>query len=122
MPSLRAIRGATQVERDTPDDIAEATTELLRAMLADNRLVEAALLDAVFTCTPDLRSAFPAEAARGLGWRDVPMLCTQELDVEGALPRCIRVLLRAEIGIPRMDVRHVYLRGARSLRPDLGND
>ena len=122
MPSIRAIRGATQVDADTTAMIAEATTELLRAMLADNRLMDGALVSATFTCTTDLRSAFPAEAARAIGWDDVPLLCTQELDVDGALPRCIRVLLYAELPVPRKDVHHVYLRGARALRPDLGND
>ena len=122
MPSVRAIRGATQVTDDTPEAIADATRELLQAILADNRLVEAALIDATFTVTPDLHAAFPAVAARALGWRDVPMLCVQEMDVAGGLPRCIRVLLHAELPVPRMDVRHVYLRGARVLRPDIGND
>jgi chorismate mutase len=122
MPSIRAIRGATQVEADTPAAIADATTELLRAVMADNRLSDGALVSATFTTTPDLRAAFPAEAARALGWSDVPMLCVQEMDVEGALPMCIRVLLHAEVPVPRRDVRHVYLRGARALRPDLGND
>ena len=123
MPSIRAIRGATQVDVDSPSAIAEATTELLRAIMADNRLADGALVSATFTCTPDLRSAFPAEAARALGWGDVPMLCMQELDVVGALPRCVRVLLYVEVfPVPRRDVRHVYLRGARALRPDLGND
>ncbi len=122
MPSVRAIRGATQVDADTPANIAEATTELLRAMMVDNRLTEGTLVSATFTCTRDLRSAFPAEAARALGWTDVPLICTQELDVDGALPLCIRVMLYAEVPVPRKDVRHVYLRGARVLRPDLGND
>ncbi len=122
MPSVRAIRGATQVAEDTPQAIAEATTELLRAMLADNRLVEGAVVDAIFTTTPDLRSAYPAAAARALGWHDIPMLCVQEMDVTGALPMVVRVMLHAELPMPRKDVRHVYLRGARALRPDLGND
>jgi chorismate mutase len=122
MPSVRAIRGATQVTEDTPAAIAEATTELLRAMLADNRLVEGAIVDVTFTTTPDLRSAYPAAAARALGWHDVPMLCVQEMDVDGALPMVVRVMIRAELPAPRKDVRHAYLRGARALRPDLGND
>lgn len=122
MPSVRAIRGATQVDSDTSEAIADATRELLLAILADNRLVPATLIDAVFTTTPDLHAAFPAEAARALGWGDVPMLCVQEMDVTGALPRCVRVLLHAEVPVPRGDIHHVYLRGARALRPDLGND
>ncbi len=122
MPSLRAIRGATQVDEDTPAAIGDATRELLLAIMADNRLTAGALVSATFTTTADLRSAFPAAAARAMGWGDVPMLCVQEMDVLDALPRCIRVLLHAEVPVPRRDVRHMYLRGARVLRPDLGND
>jgi len=78
-------------------------------------------VSAFFTMTPDLRSEFPARAARDLGWDDVPMLCTTEVDVRGALPRCIRALVHASSDRPRGDVRHVYLRGAHVLRPDLAD-
>ena len=78
-----------------------------------------ALISMVLTCTPDLRSEFPALAARRLGLGDVPLLCTQELDIEGAMPRVVRVLVHAELHRARADVRHVYLRGAAALRLDL---
>lgn len=87
-------------------------------MVEINELEPANILSAIFTVTPDLRSAFPAHAARELGWTDVALLCTMEIPVPGALERCIRVLLHVETDVPRSRLRHVYLRGARQLRPD----
>lgn len=87
-------------------------------MVEINELEPANILSAIFTVTPDLRSAFPAHAARELGWTDVALLCTMEIPVPGALERCIRVLLHVETRLPRSRLRHVYLRGARHLRPD----
>lgn len=114
-----AIRGATTVDADEPEAIRSATRELLEALASSNRLSSDAIISAIFTVTQDLRSEFPARAARELGWGDVPLLCTVEIPVPGALSRCIRVLLHAETTSPRQAIRHVYLRGARSLRPDL---
>ncbi|HEU4629420.1 MAG TPA: chorismate mutase [Gemmatimonadaceae bacterium] len=116
---VRAIRGAITVAADDAALVRQATIELLQAMLAHNDLQPAQLVSAIFTVTPDLTSEFPARAARELGWREVPMLCAQEVAVPGALPRCLRVLLHAETGRPRALVRHVYLRDAVALRPDL---
>ena len=116
---LRAFRGATTVSHDSADAIVEATTELVRELLARNGLVPEDLVSAFFTVTPDLVSDFPARAARAAGWDDVPLLCTVEIPVAGALERCVRVLVHAETALPRDAVRHVYLRGARSLRPDI---
>ncbi|MBI2797323.1 MAG: chorismate mutase [Gemmatimonadetes bacterium] len=118
-PTLRAIRGATQVDADDASQILAATRELLAAIVDENGLAAADLMEVLFTATPDLRATFPAEAARELGWTDVPLLCSQEMDVTDGLPRCIRVLLRAHTARSRSEVRHVYLRGARALRPDL---
>ena len=116
---IRALRGATTVDRDGPDEIREATRELLRALVEHNALRTDDIISAIFTVTADLRSEFPARAARELGWVDVPLLCTMEIPVPGALQRCIRVLLHTESASSRESLRHVYLRGARSLRPDL---
>ena len=116
---LRAFRGATTVTADDPALIAEATAELVRELVARNALEPDDLVSAFFTVTPDLRSEFPARAARDVGWGDVPLLCTVEIPVDGALPRCIRVLVHAETARARHEVRHVYLRDARALRPDL---
>jgi chorismate mutase len=99
--------------------MADAVVELLSQVLERNSLSTDDLISVVFTSTPDLRSAFPAAAARTVGIGDVPLLCAQELDVDGALPRVVRVLAHAFLDRPRRDVVHVYLRGAEVLRQDL---
>lgn len=116
---LRALRGATTVDGDDPGAIREHTRELLAALMASNDVETASIVSAIFTVTRDLESEFPARAARDLGWTDVPLLCVHEMSVPGALPRCIRVLLHVESERPREAMRHVYLRGAIVLRPDL---
>ncbi len=116
---MRAIRGAVTADRDAPGAIYEATRELLTTIVQRNALTIDDVVSVIFTVTPDLRSAFPATAARQLGWHDVPLLCTTEIPVPGALERCIRVLVHAESSRARGAIEHVYLRGAESLRPDL---
>jgi chorismate mutase len=118
----RAIRGATTVERDTPDQIRRATRELLETIVARNAITSADVISAIFTVTHDLTSEFPAHAARELGWLDVPLLCTLEIPVPGSLAKCIRVLLHVESAAPRSAIRHVYLHDARALRPDLASE
>lgn len=117
--AVRAIRGATHLTADDPAEMDEAVQELLAAMLDRNRVGADALISIILTATPDLRSTFPATAARGLGLDDVPLLSAVELDVPGALPRVVRVMAHAEIDVPRNEVAHVYLRGAQVLRRDL---
>jgi chorismate mutase len=119
---LGAIRGATTVDADDATAIRSATAELLRRIVALNDLSSSDIISALFTVTPDLRSAFPAHAARELGWTDVALLCTMEIPVPGAIERCIRVLLHVETATPRKRLRHVYLRGARTLRPEWGDE
>jgi chorismate mutase len=119
---LGAIRGATTVEQDDATAIRTATAELLRRIVARNALAPSEIISALFTVTPDLRSAFPAHAARELGWNDAALLCTMEIPVPGAIERCIRVLLHVETTTPRERLRHVYLRGARALRPEWAED
>lgn len=117
-----AVRGATTTEADDPLQVRDATRELLAELMARNALRAIDVISAIFTVTSDLRSDFPARAARELGWTDVALLCVAEIDVPGSLPRCIRVLLHVESELPREMVSHVYLRGARTLRPDLLRD
>ena len=119
---LGAIRGATTVDEDDASAIRAATAELLRRIVALNELAPADIISALFTVTPDLRSAFPAHAARELGWTDVALLCTMEIPVPGAIARCIRVLLHVETTKSRKQLRHVYLRGARALRPEWADE
>ena len=116
---MRAIRGATQLSADDADELHEAVVELVTAVLERNRITTEHLVSILFTSTPDLRSEFPAAAARGLGLDDVPLLCAQELDIVGALPRVVRLLAHAELDVPRSGVHHVYLRGAEVLRQDI---
>ena len=118
----RAIRGATTVESDTPEQIRRATRELLETIVDRNGITSADVISAIFTVTHDLTSDFPAHAARELGWLEVPLLCTLEIPVPGSLARCIRVLLHVESDVPRTGIRHVYLHDARTLRPDLAQE
>ena len=117
--AVRAIRGAIQLEVDEREHLLSAVDELIRAILTENLLATDDLISMLFTATPDVHSEFPALAARQLGIGDVPLLCTQELDIEGAMPRVIRVMVHAETAMTKADVRHVYLRGAAALRRDL---
>jgi chorismate mutase len=113
---MKGIRGAASVAENTPQAILAATRTLLAEIMQRNNLQPQEVVSALFTLTPDLNAAFPAAAARQLGWRDVPLLCAQEIAVPGAPPRIVRVLLhvdRNEI------VHHVYLGEAAKLRPDL---
>ncbi len=116
--SLRAIKGATTVPVDAASEICAATSELLREMLVQNALTVSQVVSLVLTATPDLRSEFPARGARDGGWGEVPMVCAQEIDVPGALPRCIRALAHVEVPSGAA-IRHAYLREARALRPDI---
>ncbi len=116
---MRALRGATQLKADDPAEMTEAVVELVGAILERNGLTTDDLISIIFTSTGDLRSAFPAAAARTLGIGDVPLLCAQELDIEGALPRVVRVLAHVSLDARRDEVVHVYLRGAEVLRQDL---
>ena len=117
--AVRALRGAIQLDADDRDHLLESVQELVAEMVGSNQLEHDDLISVVFTATPDLRSEFPALAARQLGIGDVPLLCAQEIDVAGAMPRVIRVLMHVDTERPRDELRHVYLRGAVALRRDL---
>jgi chorismate mutase len=116
---LVALRGATTVEADTPAAVMSRTKELLSALLERNGVDHDQLVSIIFTSTKDLRSAFPALAARELGLGDVPLLCAGELDVVGGNPNTVRVLLHCYSTLPRSSLRHVYLHAAKHLRDDL---
>ena len=115
----RGIRGATTVEENTAEAILAATGELLARMVEANGLAAEELASALFTVTPDLDAVFPAQAARQLNWSQVPLLDALEIPVPGSLPRCVRVLIHWNTERSQAEVRHVYLRGAAGLRPDL---
>ncbi len=116
---VRAVRGATTVERDDAADIAAATRELLTSMLEANEIAVDDVISVLFTTSPDLTAAFPAAAARGIGFQTVPLMCASEIDVPGAKRLCIRVMMHAYSARSRDEVRHVYLHDAQNLRDDI---
>jgi chorismate mutase len=117
--AVRAVRGATQLEVDEREHLLERVAELITAVLEGNDLSTDDLISVLFTVTPDLSSEFPAVAGRQVGLVDVPLICAQEIDVPGALPRVVRMMLHTETPRSREQVQHVYLHGAVALRPDL---
>jgi chorismate mutase len=115
---LHALRGATSVAANTEDAILDATEELMRELLARNELEIDQVVSAIFTATDDLDAAFPALAARRIGFDRVPLMCAREINVPGALPSVIRVMMHY-YAPPGQGAKHVYLGEARSLRADL---
>jgi chorismate mutase len=117
---IRGVRGAATVEADNPEEILDASRQLLQAILEANPALQPDdLASAFFTLTDDLHSAYPAQAARELGWDFVPLMCAQEIPVPGSLKRCIRVLLHWNTELPQRSIKHIYLGAASILRPDL---
>ena len=120
MPAtLRAIRGATTVDEDTPDVVTSRVVTLLARIMERNDLVEDDIVSILFTATEDIVSIFPATAARTMGLGAVPLICARELSIVGSVPRCVRVMLHVTTGRPRDEIVHVYLEGAQGLRDDL---
>ncbi len=121
--AVRGIRGATSVTADDKSEVLAATRELMVELLRANELEGQfdEIVSAIFTTTRDLTSAFPAEAARGLGMSSVPLLCASEIPVPDSLPRCIRVLLHVNTEKTQAAMTHVYLRDAKRLRPDVSS-
>ena len=120
MPAaVRAVRGATTVDEDTPEAITARVVALLEAILQRNGLTEDDLISILFTATDDIVSMFPATAARTMGLGAVPLICARELAITGSTPRCIRVMLHVTSDRSRDEIRHVYLEGAQGLRDDL---
>ena len=117
--ALRAVRGAVQLDVDEREHLLAATRELVTAVMDANALAVDDLVNMVFTCTPDLHSEFPAVAARELGMGDVPLMCSVEVDVAGAMPRVVRLMALVQTEATRPQVQHVYLRGAAALRRDI---
>ncbi|HMR96777.1 MAG TPA: chorismate mutase [Microthrixaceae bacterium] len=117
--SVLALRGATTLDADERDHLLERVRELLTQMFRTNDVDHDDLISILFTATPDVHSAFPALAARQMGLGDVPLMCAQELDIDGAKPRCIRVMAHINSTRSRSELHHVYLHGARDLRDDL---
>jgi chorismate mutase len=119
MSSVRAIRGATQASANSAEAIDSATKELLLEMLRANQLTPAEVISVFFTVSPDLNAAFPAGSARELGFSEVPLICSVEIDVPGALERTIRVMAHVETNLSKSEISHIYLGAAKSLRRDI---
>ena len=117
--AVRAIRGAIQIDADDRSSVLQATAELVTKVMHANSLESADLISVWFTATPDVTSEFPAVAARELGLGDVPLMCSVEMNVAGAMPRIIRLMMHVETKAARSQIQHVYLRGAQALRKDL---
>ena len=114
---MKALRGATTVDEDTAEQVVSRTQALLTEMVERNEVDHEDIISVLFTATDDIHSIFPATAARGIGFGDVPLLCARELDIAGGQQRCIRILMHLET--PRRQLHHVYMEGARGLRDDL---
>jgi chorismate mutase len=117
--TVRAIRGAVQVDAGNRDAILEGTAELVTAVMSHNDLTPDDVISVLFTVTPDLTAEFPALAARKIGFHAVPMMCATEIPVRGAMPRVVRLMAHVETDRPRSAIQHVYLRGAAALRLDI---
>ncbi len=115
---VRGIRGATVVAADEPEQILQATKQLLEDIATANEVDVDDIASIMFTMTPDLQSAYPAQAARLLGWTEAPLLGAVETDIDGGLPRCIRVLMHVNTRKPASEITHVYLGKAATLRAD----
>ena len=117
--AVRAVRGAIQVGTNDRAAILDGTSELVTEVMCRNKLTPDDVISVIFTATPDLTAEFPALAARGLGFQEVPLLCCTEIDVPTALPRVVRLLMHVDADVTRPAVQHVYLRGATALRVDI---
>lgn len=117
--TVRAIRGATCLQADDATEMFDAVAELMSQMLERNAISPDDVISLFLTSTPDLTCAFPAAGVRAFGMSDVPLLCAQEIDVAGALPKVVRIMAHVNSDIARSSISHVYLRGAEVLRADL---
>jgi chorismate mutase len=116
---VRAVRGATQLDEDSREHMLERVAEMVTDLMTSNELGIDDFISIIFTATSDLHAEFPAYAARRLGFDDVPLICARELEIEGSMPRVVRMMAHVETHMSRSEVTHVYLHGAAGLRRDL---
>lgn len=119
MSKIRGLRAAITVSKNSKEEIMSATLTILKKLVNINKIKVEDVASVIFSVTRDLNAEFPAIAARKLGWLYTPLLCTYEIDVPGSLKKCIRVLMHVNSSKPQAAMKHVYLRGAMKLRPDL---
>lgn len=116
---VRAVRGATTVNENNRKEILEKTGELLNIIVEKNAISREDIISVIFSVTSDLNAVFPAVAARDMGWTDIALMCTNEMDVPGSLRRCIRVMLNFNTKKRNSELKYIYLHEAEKLRPDL---
>lgn len=116
---VRAVRGATTVNENNRKEILEKTGELLNIIVEKNAISREDIISVIFSVTSDLNAVFPAVAARNMGWTDIALMCTNEMDVPGSLRRCIRVMLNFNTKKSNSELKYIYLHEAEKLRPDL---
>jgi len=116
--SVRAVRGATTVKNNYASDILDETKILLSKIVRENEIESRDIISIFFSTTKDLNAVFPAAAARQMGWTSIALMCTNEIDVPESLEKCIRVLIHFNTGKENKDIKHVYLKEAKVLRPD----
>lgn len=119
MVHVRAVRGATQLDEDEREHMFGRVSEMVRDVMESNRLEVDDFISIIFTATSDLNSEFPAYAARQLGFSDVPLICARELEIEGSMPRVVRMMAHVETSLARHEITHAFLHGAAALRRDL---
>lgn len=117
--AVRAIRGAITVKKNDKQDILKETKLLLEKIVQENKIDEKDIISIIFSVTNDLDAAFPAAAAREIGWTNVALMCTNEINVPGSIVKCIRVLMHINTDKSNSDIKHIYLKGAKVLRPDI---
>ncbi len=116
---MRGIRGAITVEKNEYDHILKATKVLLKKIIATNNITSSEIVSIIFTATSDLDRVYPALAARKIGFTDIPLMCYQELYVEDSLKMCIRIMIYVNRDCKHSEIKHIYLKNAKKLRPDL---
>ncbi len=116
---MRGVRGATCATANSKEAIIETTKQMLQRIIVENDMQPDEIASAFFSTTRDLNAEFPAIAARQLGWTDVPLMCMHEMEVPGALPQCVRVMVHWNTDKRPNQIRHIYINGAEKLRPDL---
>lgn len=117
-----SIRGAITVKENSVENILDSTKELLTEIEKQNNLDRAKVVSIIFSCTDDLDKVYPAKAARDMGYIHVGLMCFNEMKVEGSLKKCIRIMIIYNSDISQEDIKHIYLRDAKVLRPDLSNN
>ena len=115
----RGVRGATTADSNSKEDLLVATRQLLALMIRQNDIDSDDVASILFSTTRDLNAEFPALAARQLGWLDVPLICTHEIDVPGSIGSCVRVLMHWNTEKSQKEIVHIYMKEAVKLRPEL---